>query len=250
MDQLDWLLRNSQEMYGFRGPPFPQKLFAAMNAPRAVIQWTNDGKAISIDAEHYERNVMCVHPGLVEISSFANFRRLMREYAFDWQYHPETRDFEFSHASFQRGRPELLSGVLTRRKRQRKHAVSPSVGTRLRSTSSLPRRCSVLSYAGVAAQRDRDPPRAISCVGRLTPDVGRAKSLDELTDEEWWKYCVPAIVSGMNENISESVTGWRPRQAVENRFTTPLFFCCDDDSKNTENAECRWTHRVLDFDEL
>ena len=44
-----------------------------MDAPRAVIQWTGNGQAISVDAEDYERNVMDVHPGLVEISSFANF---------------------------------------------------------------------------------------------------------------------------------------------------------------------------------
>ena len=43
---------------GFRGPPFPQKLFAVVDdSSRAVIRWTDDGRAIAVDADHYERQV-------------------------------------------------------------------------------------------------------------------------------------------------------------------------------------------------
>jgi len=251
MTQLGWMPGCSKECYGFRGPPFPQKLFAAMDAPRAVIQWTNNGQAICVDAVHYERNVMRVHPGLVEISSFANFRRQMREYGFDWLYHTETREFEFSHPSFLRGRPELLPAVLTRRKRRRRHGVASCVGTRQRG-ASVPRRCSVISYAGVAS-RNSGLPRASSCAGSQTHDVGAAKALNEMTDEEWWTYCAPAIIAGMkNDGTDDAASGC---QSVETRFTVPLIFYRDDTEEDTGRAVSGvagglWTHRKLDFDEL
>ena len=248
MNQSDWLPGCSKECYGFRGPPFPQKLFTAMDTPRAVIQWTDSGKAISIDAEDYERNVMRVHPGLVEISSFANFRRQMREYSFDWQYHSETREFEFSHPSFLRGRPDLLPAVLTRRKRQRKHGVASTVGTRLH-TASLPRRCSVISYAGVPSKRESDRARRL----RRARDVGADKSLNEMTNEEWWTYCAPAMMLGMNGVKDVPVDGGHP--TIENRFISPLFFYSDETREDASEAVNRgtdglWTKRVLEFDEL
>jgi len=234
---------------GFRGPPFPQKLFDAIDVPHAVIQWTDNGRAICVDAEHYERNVMKVHPGLVEISTFANFRRQMREYAFDWLYRPETREFEFSHPSFLRGRRDLLHAVLTRRKRRRKRGVASSVGTRLQS---WPRRRSVISYAG--ATKTENARRRTCDPAGLSRDVGASKWLNELTDDEWWTHCAPAIMSGMNE-VEDDVDagGYRP---IRNRVTYPLVFYCDDPG---EEGSCRavsttsdglWTHRVLAFDEL
>jgi len=250
MNDSVWLTGTgcSKECYGFRGPPFPQKLFAAMDAPRAVIQWSNNGQAICVDAEVYERSVMLVHPGLVEISSFANFRRQMREYGFDWLYHPETREFEFSHPSFVRGRPDLLSAVLTRRKRRRKPSGTSSFGTSPRS-APLPCRRSVISYAG------RDGDRASTCrLSMHQRDVGSSKSLSEITDDEWWTYCAPAIMSGVNA-VNDDAVG-RACPPIENRFTFPLFFYCDESTENTDQAATRiptygpWTQRVLDFDEL
>jgi len=249
MNDLSWLPGCSKECYGFRGPPFPQKLFAAMDAPNAVIQWTDNGQAISIDAEDYERNIMRVHPGLVEISSFANFRRQMREYGFDWLYHPETREFEFSHPCFLRGRPDLLSAVLTRRKRRRKHGVASCVGTRLRG-AGLPRRLSIISYTGVP-KRDGERARS-SCAGLETRDVGTAKWLNEMTDEEWWTYCAPAIMLGMN-GVNDAVSDGNA--TAENRFTAPLSFYCDETNDDGDKVaggvtDCLWTRRVLNFDEL
>jgi len=254
MNHLGWLTGSNKECYGFRGPPFPQKLFEAMDAPRAVIQWTNNGQAISVDAEYYERNVMHVHPGLVEISSFANFRRQMREYGFDWLYHEETREFEFSHPSYVRGRPDLLSAVLTRRKRRRKHAGAGSVatGTRLQSVS-MPYRRSVIKYAGVP-KKGSDRPRTCSA-SLQTPDVGAAKSLNEMTDEEWWTYCAPAIVAGMNGIEDDAISTASPKIDNRFRFTCPLFFYCDETGDEAYRTVSRtsgglWTERVLDFDEL
>ena len=253
MNQLSSPLGCSKECYGFRGPPFPQKLFAAIDSPNALIQWTENGKAISVDADEYERNVMHVHPGLVEISSFANFRRQMREYGFDWLYHDETHEFEFSHPSFLRGRPDLLPAVLTRRKRRRKHGVAFSTGTRLHQSASVPHRRSVISYAGVP-KRDSDRPRTCGCGSLQTSrNVGTAKSLNEMTDEEWWTYCAPAITLGMNAVKDEAVSG--ECATTEHRFVAPLFFYTDDTAKETDKAarkvtDFRWTQRVLDFDEL
>jgi len=253
MNQLGWLPGYSKECYGFRGPPFPEKLYAAMDAPNAVIKWTNNGRAICIDAEDYEQNVMHVHPGLMEISSFANFRRQMREYGFDWTYQPETREFEFSHPSFLRGRPDLLTDVLTRRKRRRKHGVASYVGTHLRGTS-LPRRRSVISYAGVP-KRDSDWTRTGRASATLqTPsDDGTARWLNEMPADEWWTYCAPAIMMGMNHVEDDAVTGRYP--SVKNTFISPLFFYSDETREDTDKAvnrltDRRWTHRVLDFDEL
>ena len=247
MNQLDWLPESS---CGFRGPLFPQKLFDAVDAPRAVVRWTEDGRAISVYADDYERNVMHVHPGLVEISSFANFRRQMREYGFDWLYHPETREFEFSHPSFCRDRPDLLQEVLTRRKRRRRHGVTSAVGTRAQRRVAVPRRCSVLRYAAALQCDSRQRTCSRASVLR---DVGTAKSLDEMTDEEWWTYCAPAIELGMN-GVTDDVINGRCRM-IENRFITPLFFYSDEPRECTDNTassipDGRWTLRVLNFDEL
>jgi len=248
MSQLGWLAGCDKECYGFRGPPFPQKLFVAMDSPRAVIQWSDDGRAICVDAEVYERGVMHVHPGLVEIPSFANFRRQMREYGFDWRYHAETREFEFSHASFVRGRPDLLPAVVTRRKRRQKPNPTLTVGTRSQSASVAQRR-SVIAYAG-ASKRDSDREHR-SCVRLQRCDAsgsGTAKTLDEITDDEWWAYCAPAIVEGMKREV-EDVSGEYP--AIENRFITPLFFCSDGTGASLNRIpDGRWTQKVLDFDEL
>ena len=143
MSQLDWLVAGMHGGYGFRGPPFPQKLFSVVDVPprAAVIRWTDDGRAIVVDAGDYEQRVMRQHPGLVEIASFANFRRQMREYGFDWSYDSETREFEFAHPSFRRDRPDLLPDVLTRRKRRRRHAAASSaVATRPQRAAVTARR--------------------------------------------------------------------------------------------------------------
>ena len=97
-------------------------------------------------------------------------------------------------------------------------------------------------------KRDSDRP----CTG-CTRDVGSAKSLSEMTDEEWWTYCAPAIMSGLNGTNDYLVSGACP--VVENRFTFPLFFYCDEMREDDSKAASRipdglWTQRVLDFDEL
>ncbi len=58
--------------------------------------------------------VMNVYPGLVAICTFANFRRQLRAYNFDW-YVNDKGQIEFAHHYFLRGHPELVSQILTKR---------------------------------------------------------------------------------------------------------------------------------------
>ena len=89
-----------------------------------------------------------------------------------------------------------------------------------------------------------------------TPDVGAGKSLNEMTEEEWWSYCAPAIVAGMNGMEDDVVSAASPK--IKNRFifTCPLFFYCDDETEENDYRTVSrtsgglWTERVLDFDEL
>ena len=57
---------------------------------------------------------MTLYPGLVAISTFANFRRQLRAYNFDWFVNAEG-DIEFHHPYFLRGHPELVSMIVTKR---------------------------------------------------------------------------------------------------------------------------------------
>ena len=50
---------------------------------------------------------MVAFPGLVAVPTFANFRRQMRVYKFDWEV-KEDDSLSFSHPWFIRDRPELL----------------------------------------------------------------------------------------------------------------------------------------------
>lgn len=99
---------------------FPEKLFDVANENK-VICWNENGDSISISEKKFEENIMVAHPGLVKIPQFANFRRLMREYAFQWQIVNDNNDLtlEFSHPFFIRGQKDLLNNILTKRKSRR-----------------------------------------------------------------------------------------------------------------------------------
>ena len=94
---------------------FPAKLFRAANARSGLIEWSDDGSALQVNSLTFEHLVMSLHPNLVEIPNFANFRRQMRAYGFGWSL-LFGDIFEFRHNYFKRGRPDLLKCVLTRRK--------------------------------------------------------------------------------------------------------------------------------------
>ena len=94
---------------------FPEKLWEALDDPSAFLHWAQDGKSLIADEKRFEDTVMKRYPGLVQIASFLNFRRQLREYGFDWTAH-ENNVYGFFHPEFVRGRLELMRGVLTKRK--------------------------------------------------------------------------------------------------------------------------------------
>ena len=98
---------------------FPEKLWEAVNdSERDLISWSADGTAIVVNEQRFEREVSSVFPGLVQISSFSNFRRQLREYGFGWKAEKGSFGtyFRFYHPNFRSGRQDLLCDVLTRRK--------------------------------------------------------------------------------------------------------------------------------------
>jgi len=126
------------------------------------------------------------------------------------------------------------------------------VGTRPQRAASVvvPRRCSVLRYASAPAPPRTccaHPPRGNDLCGTT------AKSLDQLSDDEWWTYCAPGIVLGMNGVTEHDVGGRRP--AIDSRFTSPIIFYSDEPTECSDETPSRatdgpWTQRVLNFDEL
>lgn len=95
---------------------FPFKLYDVAN-DSYLVKWNSDGTSVLVDEETFEEEVMRCYPGFVKIASFVNFRRLFREYSFEWKIVDGTDSlFEFSHPSFVRGGMSLLAGVKTKRK--------------------------------------------------------------------------------------------------------------------------------------
>jgi hypothetical protein len=94
---------------------FPEKAFTVAN-DGFLLKWNDEGTAVYVDDTDFENIVMKYYPGFLQIPSFANFRRLFREYGFDWVILDETNFLQFSHPFFIRGNPDLLPNVLTKRK--------------------------------------------------------------------------------------------------------------------------------------
>ena len=98
---------------------FPHKLWDAVNEDSGLLKWSMSNNSFLVNEDRFEKLVMRTHPGLVQIPTFTNFRRQLRWYCFDWNCLNDLGDFEFSHPSFEKGNPELLDGVLTRRRAHR-----------------------------------------------------------------------------------------------------------------------------------
>lgn len=95
---------------------FPVKLWDVVDDDSSdIFTWSSDGLSFFVDDSKYEQDIMDKYPGFVQISSFANLRRLLREYSFDWQSN-DTGEFQFSHPSFQRGKREEIFNIRTKRK--------------------------------------------------------------------------------------------------------------------------------------
>lgn len=62
---------------------FPEKLFKVTN-DSLIIRWTEDGYGILIEEFHYESHVMDLYPGFVQVGTFHNLRRLLRDYGFEF----------------------------------------------------------------------------------------------------------------------------------------------------------------------
>lgn len=94
---------------------FPEKFWAVVNDTNDMLYWGENGDTIVVDDKKYEDGIMTKYPGFVQINSFANLRRLLREYGFSWSIR-DNGFFEFSHSHMKKDRPELLNGVKTKRK--------------------------------------------------------------------------------------------------------------------------------------
>jgi hypothetical protein len=98
---------------------FPEKVYDVAN-DGYLVSWNGCGDGVVVNEKEFERKVMRCYPGFVKISSFANFRRLFREYGFDWEIidrsEKHSYTFEFSHQSFRHGHRDMLCDIQTRRK--------------------------------------------------------------------------------------------------------------------------------------
>lgn len=104
---------------------FPSKLYDVCN-DGYLIRWNRNGSVSVPDEDAFEANVMDLYPGFLQIPSFVNFRRLFREYGFEWVINQDNI-LEFSHPLFVRGRKQLLPEIKTRRKSfQNSHPVASS----------------------------------------------------------------------------------------------------------------------------
>lgn len=94
---------------------FPEKFWAVVNDCNDMLYWGENGDTVIVDDKKYEDGIMVRYPGFVQINSFANLRRLLREYGFSWSI-CDNGFFEFSHSDMKKDRPELLKGVKTKRR--------------------------------------------------------------------------------------------------------------------------------------
>ena len=158
---------------------FPWKLWQAVNGQDFILVWNEKGTGISVNASHFEATVMQTHPGLVEIPTFANFRRQMREYGFDWTHCKETGDFTFTHPSFVRGRKDLIHLVVTRRKSKCVSRGEAKDRVRRQSTRKLTRQSR--SYNYVVSPRSEPVKRGY--FSRMVPDPSSFSQLRAISGQ-------------------------------------------------------------------
>ncbi|KAK3582766.1 hypothetical protein CHS0354_015293 [Potamilus streckersoni] len=94
---------------------FPEKLYDVVN-DGVLVCWNSNGSvSLCVDEEVFEKNVQICYPGFLQIPTFLNFRRLFREYGFDWRVNDEG-NLEFSHPGFDQNDRSRLTDVKTKRK--------------------------------------------------------------------------------------------------------------------------------------
>ena len=111
----DYKKRNSLSLSPDIRVTFPKKLWEAANDHQDLIRWSDDGLRVLVNDKRFQSEVSFTYPNLVQIRSFINFRRQLREYNFAWAI-GNSNDFEFCHPFFRRDQPELVESILTRRK--------------------------------------------------------------------------------------------------------------------------------------
>ena len=79
------------------------------------MSWTEDGTGVLVDEPRFEREVMARYPGLVQVPTFANLRRQLRAYNFEWRL-LNTEELVFTHPCFKRNHAEMVKQVYTRRR--------------------------------------------------------------------------------------------------------------------------------------
>lgn len=94
---------------------FPEKLLDALSADSPLLYWAPGGESVIVNDVLFEKHVMTSFPGLVQIPTYANLRRQMKAYGFDWKVN-DNDEYEFWHPYFIRDKPELIDKVVTRRK--------------------------------------------------------------------------------------------------------------------------------------
>lgn len=104
---------------------FPLKLYEIAN-DGMIIKWTGNGTAITIEEREFEDNILQYYPGFVQVKSFQNFRRLLRDYTFKFRILRRRKPcgfmLEYRHPFFLRDRPDQ---VLQIRKSKRRYFMHP-----------------------------------------------------------------------------------------------------------------------------
>ena len=120
---------------------FPRKLWDVLQQekdPMGFLRWSRDGISVLVNDTKLEKKVMKTYPGLVKIPSFANFRRQMRWYGFDWEYNHDVGLFYFSHPNFQRDKEELLHLVSSKKQRVSKQSFEMETVAAEKSSENIP----------------------------------------------------------------------------------------------------------------
>ncbi|KAI8138286.1 hypothetical protein BJV82DRAFT_523776 [Fennellomyces sp. T-0311] len=117
-------------------PAFLNKLYSMVNDPStdSLIRWSTDGASFIVDRhEHFAKTVL---PRFYKHNTFASFVRQLNMYDFhkipavqQGVLFPDTEReiWEFSHANFRRGRPDLLMLVTRKRNKDRDNADNDGV---------------------------------------------------------------------------------------------------------------------------
>ena len=100
-----------------RSRKFPHKLWLAAHSEGcSIFRWSENGCTLLVCEKEFEDHVMTKYPDLVQVPSFVNFRRQLREYGFEWHINSVNDEFEFHHPLFSRDNPKIIPKLHIRRR--------------------------------------------------------------------------------------------------------------------------------------